>query len=621
MKKILISLFIGIVFLLPQVAFGKSVSGNGSVIVEYLHPIDASGSNCISSNTLNDGDPITWDVGAEYIVNAYDNSTNQIVNENATVPQGTQIRFDVVLENSQTSWFENGRSYDSPNGIWVDSFPAPVAGCLLDLPGRPPSQNVYFKRPTTNFNHSGSSASMSCNGNGSLCTVTGAGTLATSIDFSPGSFVAHGSGVYMADPVAPAYWHPISGIGFPVTPVLTYPIQVAGPTNQPPSAPSLTGPTTGSTSVSYPYNTQASDPDGDTVRYGIDWDNNNTVDEWTTYVASNTSVSTNHSWATAGSYTFKALAQDSNGASSGWSTPLTMTIQNIVNGTCGAANAFPTTNPPSIGLCFSGTNTPVTPGVAPGPYSWSCTGGGGGSTATCSAPYLEPAPVVDLKINGSDGPLTVNRNANLNITWGNIPYAATCTGTGNNWTGGKFTTGGNDNIQATAASLYTLTCTNSQGISASDSISVTLAPTLKICQNSCSGSIEPPASFSMDRYDTKDLVACHNDAVSCTDATGDVTTSATWTEGGGNPVSLGGSSPKTLTADNVGTESIQATYSGNTVIRSVTVTCTDSGACQRDSRSQSLCQKDNFTVTDNCGQIQNCTGEKTCDYNWKEVAP
>ena len=107
MKKILISLFIGIVFLLPQVAFGKSVSGNGSVIVEYLHPIDASGSNCISSNTLNDGDPITWDVGAEYIVNAYDNSTNQIVNENATVPQGTQIRFDVVLENSQTSWFEN----------------------------------------------------------------------------------------------------------------------------------------------------------------------------------------------------------------------------------------------------------------------------------------------------------------------------------------------------------------------------------------------------------------------------------------------------------------------------------------------------------------------------------
>ncbi len=145
--------------------------------------------------------------------------------------------------------------------------------------------------------------------------------------------------------------------------------------------------------------------------------------------------------------------------------------------------------------------------------------------------------------------------------------------------------------------------------------------TLKICQNSCSSAIEPPASFSMNRFDTKNLVACYNDADGCTSATGDITTSAIWTEGGGNPVSLGGSSPRILSADNVGTESIQASYSGNTVTRSVTVTCTDGGACQRDGRSQSLCQKDSFTVTDNCGQVQNCTGEKTCDYNWKEVAP
>jgi hypothetical protein len=300
-----------------------------------------------------------------------------------------------------------------------------------------------------------------------------------------------------------------------------------------------------------------------------------------------------------------------------------MTIQNIVNGTCGAANAFPTTNPPTIGLCFSGTNTPVTPGVAPGPYTWSCTGSGGGTNSpVCTAPYLPPAPNFNFQINGvvANGSLTVARNANLNIIFNGVTNATSCTGSGNSWTGAKATTGGNDNIQATAASLYQLSCTGPGG-TMTKNISVTLQPTLKICQNSCSSSIEPPVSFSMNRFDTRNLVACYNDATSCTDGTGDVTTGATWTEGGGNPVSLSGSNPRTLTADNTGTESIQATYSGNTVTRSVTVTCTDSGACQRDSRSQSLCQKDNFTVVDNCGVTQNCTGEKTCDYNWKEVAP
>jgi hypothetical protein len=165
--------------------------------------------------------------------------------------------------------------------------------------------------------------------------------------------------------------------------------------------------------------------------------------------------------------------------------------------------------------------------------------------------------------------------------------------------------------------------------------------TLKICQNSCSSNIEPPSSFSMSKNDTKNLVACYNSATDCTDSTGDVTTSATWTEGGGNPVTLSqifaeekeswfrklinkvsaASLVMRLRADNAGTESIQASYGGNTVARSVTVTCTDSGACQRDGRSQSLCAKDNFTVTNNCGVVESCAGEKTCDYNWKEVTP
>jgi hypothetical protein len=264
----------------------------------------------------------------------------------------------------------------------------------------------------------------------------------------------------------------------------------------------------------------------------------------------------------------------------------------------------------------------VTPGVAPGPYTWTCTGSGGGTDASCSAPYLEPAPVVDLKINGSDGPLTVNRNSNLNIVWGSIPYATTCTGSGNNWNGNKFTTGGNDNVSATAASLYTLTCTNSQGTSTSDSISVTLSPTLKLCENSCNSSIEPPSNFTMIQGSSKNVVSCYNDAVSCTDPTGNVSPSTSWNENtSSNIVTLTNTDPKTVNATAKGTESISATYSGQTQNRDITVTCTDAGACSRDPQSQNLCASDTFTTVDLCGDTVSCNGSKSCDYNWKEVAP
>ncbi len=392
--------------------------------------------------------------------------------------------------------------------------------------------------------------------------------------------------------------------------------------NRPPLDPSLSGPTNGLVGVNQIFNTVSTDPDGNAIEYGIDWNNNGSVDQWTAALSSGTAATPGHIWISAGTYTLRTIARDTGGALSGWSNPWTITITPPVDGVCGLANNLPTTNPPTIGLCNGGTPTAVTPGAAPGPYSWTCTGSGGGSNAACSAPYLSPAPNFNFQINGvvANNSLTVARNANLNIIWNNVTNATSCSGTGNSWTGAKAIAGGSDNISASAASLYQLSCTGPGG-TATKQISVTIQPTLKICQNSCSGGIEPPASFSMNRFDTRNLVACFNDAASCTNATGDVTTSATWTEGGGNPVSLGGSSPKTLTADNVGTESIQATYSGNTVTRSVTVTCTDSGACQRDSRSQSLCQKDNFTVVDNCGVTENCTGEKTCDYNWREVEP
>jgi hypothetical protein len=61
-----------------------------------------------------------------------------------------------------------------------------------------------------------------------------------------------------------------------------------------------------------------------------------------------------------------------------------------VNGTCGASNGASFLIAPTANLCSTGTASAVT-GI--GPFSWTCAGSNGGTTASCSA-LLTP-PVVD----------------------------------------------------------------------------------------------------------------------------------------------------------------------------------------------------------------------------------
>jgi hypothetical protein len=113
------------------------------------------------------------------------------------------------------------------------------------------------------------------------------------------------------------------------SPTLT--VVVSGANNAPntPSKPS--GPASGVTGTSYTYSTSTTDPDGDTVKYGWDWNGDGTVDEWTGFYSSGTTVSTSHSWSTGGTYNVKVRAEDSNGAQSGFSPAKTVVINNPPN--------------------------------------------------------------------------------------------------------------------------------------------------------------------------------------------------------------------------------------------------------------------------------------------------
>ena len=88
--------------------------------------------------------------------------------------------------------------------------------------------------------------------------------------------------------------------------------------SNPPSSPTINGPTSGKPGREYKFKFNSVDPDGDDVKYFVDWGDNNS--EWTGYNSSGTDVILKHSWSEEGNFTIKAKAIDVNGAESDWVT-------------------------------------------------------------------------------------------------------------------------------------------------------------------------------------------------------------------------------------------------------------------------------------------------------------
>jgi hypothetical protein len=74
-----------------------------------------------------------------------------------------------------------------------------------------------------------------------------------------------------------------------------------------PFAPTITGPQKGNVGETYSFTFNAVDPDGDDVKFYIDWGNGK---ESTVYVGSGVDKTVDHSWTTAKTYTIKAYAED-----------------------------------------------------------------------------------------------------------------------------------------------------------------------------------------------------------------------------------------------------------------------------------------------------------------------
>lgn len=97
-------------------------------------------------------------------------------------------------------------------------------------------------------------------------------------------------------------------------------------------------------------------------------------------------------------------------------------------------------------------------------------------TTTCG-------PTVDIKINDSDGPISVSYNSSATLNW-TSNNANSCNASGN-WSGSKSTSGSETVSNLTSPKTFALTCTGSAG-SASDGVAVYVAS-------------QVPADFSIEK--------------------------------------------------------------------------------------------------------------------------
>jgi hypothetical protein len=312
--------------------------------------------------------------------------------------------------------------------------------------------------------------------------------------------------------------------------------------NSAPSAPTITGLASGVINTTYTYTFNSTDPESNTLRYGIDWDMNGTVDEYAPalgYVASGVSTSTTHSWSTAGTKTFQVNAQDLDGLSSGWTSKV-VTISNPVPTVLLTASPSSVTQGQSSTLTWSsayatsctGTNfstaSAVSGSVSVSPtvtttYSISCTGAGGSAstskivTYTCtpsnicssntvvnsctgatvhSCSYqcaagacVSPPPPSFIVSSSSTGHLQTRPNlvpsgGTTKLYW-NVSNVSSCSVTENNssitdsWTGASSTASGRTSSAITQQTIYRLACTGLDASSINETTTVNVIPVFR----------------------------------------------------------------------------------------------------------------------------------------------
>lgn len=231
-------------------------------------------------------------------------------------------------------------------------------------------------------------------------------------------------------------------------------LTVQAPPNNPPAAPSVS--CSASTAVGSPatMTLQATDPDGNQIRYGYDWndDGNPLITDWmpqpnpspATYVNSGTRQTSSHTFATAGTYTIYGWAQDTVGATS--------------------------------------------------------------NRVSCAI-TVTAAPVASVDLTATPNAIVTGGSSQLRWSSSNV---TSCTGVGF-VTGGATQNAGGVSVSPTVTTTYTINCTGPSG-NASDSETVTVSGVPTQCNDGVDNAdtedtladASDPGCFRNDTYDPTD---------------------------------------------------------------------------------------------------------------------
>ncbi|MBP7822530.1 MAG: hypothetical protein KA034_01820 [Candidatus Moranbacteria bacterium] len=373
--------------------------------------------------------PALWSPNVSVLYKA---SANK-VGEGTSLSVGDKITFmPGPFLDTDTSWNGTGYGWDSPYGHFVPSAGDPGLSCAAGdyvnddtsyaswpLGGFVPyNVKIYIPLsvniPVATFSPTNGMTCDSRSADGSTtCTINQAGTVSGTMTFPAnyGKFyyayisALLGSGCYRSDVPLRNYsgvaWtscNYISGcpagsvgsefsVDIPQQTIAFSFTAAAGALNHTPTIPVVTPrPFNGNTNTVYPFTFKASDPDGDLIRYAIDWNNDWIVDEYTSYTTSGSSLSASNTigrWPTTGVKYFQVRTEDSKGSFSPWANPI-VSLNAAQNGACGSATLIASGPAPVIGLCSIGTATlPVMSGSN---WTWSCNGLGGGESIACTTP-------------------------------------------------------------------------------------------------------------------------------------------------------------------------------------------------------------------------------------------
>ena len=253
------------------------------------------------------------------------------------VPVGTQVAYLFRPHvYTDVTWFTTGYGSDSPYGNWSLTGSCGGSDYTFSTQRGRTVHNFFVVNPPTKEVEGLSSQTCTTQGSDKYCTLNTPGVVAADMIFRPtvghwhayesykGCRTINLSGFSLPVPeqrvsceitVGPRNETPTAPIVTPVPPV-------PPPPSNPPGSPAVAG---GACIVGTPYSISmtSTDPRAESLRYGIDWDNNSTIDEFVPgsgYAPSGTTLTASRTYSTTGTKKIKVLAQNSKGMASGWTS-------------------------------------------------------------------------------------------------------------------------------------------------------------------------------------------------------------------------------------------------------------------------------------------------------------